>query len=176
MNMDYEVTVDGRKFRVRFFERDGVPFVEHEGGTFPVRAETPLRSKVQQAQVNGGPVRFGYQRGKETVSVVLDGAVYEATVSEAEHARLSQLSRRRAGTGAFEVKAPMPGLVVALRVNVGDKVKKGQSLLGLHAMKLENDIRSPRDGVVKAIAVKAGDVLEKGATMVKLAPLPQGEA
>lgn len=171
--MEYEVTVDGRKFRVRFFERAGELFVEHEGGTFPVRADTPLRSKVQKAQVNGGTRRFGYHRTKEGVQIVLDGAIYEAAVAELQHVRLAALSGRKRGGGNFDVKAPMPGMVVALKVKVGEAVKKNQSLLGLHAMKLENDIRSPRDGVVLEIAVKAGDVLEKGALMVKLGPPPE---
>lgn len=166
--MEYEVTVDGQKFRVRFFERDGQLFVEHEGGTFPVRGETSLRSKVQRIQVNGGPVTFGYHRTKDGVQVVLGGVIYEAAVADIQHARLSQISARRAGGGSVDVKAPMPGMVVAVKVKVGDVVKKNQSLLGLHAMKLENDIRSPRDGVVDAILTKPGDVLEKGAPMIRL--------
>jgi pyruvate carboxylase subunit B len=89
-------------------------------------------------------------------------------VADVQHARLSQISARRAGGGSIEVKAPMPGMVVAVKVKVGDVVKKGQSLLALHAMKLENDIRSPRDGVVEVVSVKSGDVLEKGMPMMKL--------
>lgn len=171
--MEYEVTVDGRKFRVRFFERDGGLFVEHEGGTFPVQAETTLRSKVQNARVNGGDQRFGYHRGKEGVQIVLNGVIYDAAVAELQHVRLAALSGRKRGGGNFDVKAPMPGMVVALKVRVGDAVKKNQSLLSLHAMKLENDIRSPRDGVVLEIAVKPGAVLEKGVLMVKLGPPPE---
>jgi len=171
--MEYEVTVDGRKFRVRFFERDGELFIEHEGGTHPVKADTPLRSKVQKAQVNSGEQRFGYHRGKDGVQIVLGGVIYDAAVAELQHVRLAALSGRKRGGGNFEVKAPMPGMVVAIKVKVGDTVKKNQSLLSLHAMKLENDIRSPRDGVVREITAKAGDVLEKGSPMVKLSPPPE---
>lgn len=166
--MEYEVTVDGQKFRVRLFERDGVLFLEHQGGTFPVRGEVPLRSKVQRTQVNGGVVTFGHHRTKDGVQIVLGGIVYEAVVADIQHARLAQISARRHGSGSIEVKAPMPGMVVSVKVKVGDSVKKNQSLLALHAMKLENDIRSPRDGIVEAISVKPGDVLEKGVPMMKL--------
>jgi biotin carboxyl carrier protein len=168
MSMEYEVEIDGRKFKVRLFERDGQLFVEHEGGTFPVRFDMPLRSKVQHAQVNGGVMRFGYHRGKEGTDIVLDGVTYAARVRELEHARLAAVTARRASTGAVDVKAPMPGMVVAVNVKEGETVKKNQSLLSLHAMKLENDIRAPREGVVKEIRVKPNDVLEKGAVMIRL--------
>ena len=98
--MEYEVTVDGRKFRVRFFERSGELFVEHEGGTFPVKADTPLRSKVQKAQVNGGTRRFGYHRTKEGVQIVLDGAIYEAVVAELQRSLLAPASLPLAGPAA----------------------------------------------------------------------------
>jgi biotin carboxyl carrier protein len=166
--MEYEVEVDGRKFKVRLFERDGELFVEHAGGTYPVRFDMPLRSKVQHAQVNGGPLKFGYHRGKEGTDIVLDGVIYSARVRELEHARLAAVTARRASAGAIDVKAPMPGMVVAIHVKEGEAVKKNQSLLSLHAMKLENDIRSPREGVVKEIRVKPNDVLEKGAVMIRL--------
>jgi biotin carboxyl carrier protein len=168
--MEYEVEVDGIKHRVRLFERDGQLYVEHAGGTFPVRFDMPLRSKVQHALVNADTFRFGYHRGKEGTDIVLDGVVYTARVRELEHARLAAVTARKAATGGIDVKAPMPGMVVAVHVKEGELVKKNQSLLSLHAMKLENDIRAPREGIVKQIAVKASDVLEKGALMIRLTP------
>lgn len=171
--MEYEVEVDGSKHRVRFFERDGQLYVQHAGGTFPVEVQTPLRDRVQVVQMDGNALRFGYHRGKESTDIVLDGVIYSASVRDIEHVRLTAVTARRAAAGKAEIKAPMPGIVVAVKVAVGEAVKKNQSLLSLHAMKLENDIRSPRDGVVEAMLVKANDVLEKGAVMVKLGPVPE---
>ncbi|MEZ5993813.1 MAG: biotin/lipoyl-containing protein [Planctomycetota bacterium] len=173
MAMEYEVEVDGQKYQVRFFERDGQLCVTHAGGTFPVELNTPLRSKVQFAKVNGDAKRFGYHRGKDTTDIVLDGVVYSAEVRELEHVRLAAVAKRKGGGGAVDVKSPMPGMVIAINVKVGDEVKKNQSLLSLHAMKLENDIRATRDGVVKEILVKPNDVLEKGALMIKLGGIPE---
>lgn len=166
--MEYEVEVDGLKHKVRLVEREGQLFVEHEGGTYPVSFDLPLRSKVQHAQVNGGALKFGYHRAKDGTDIVLDGVIYSARVRELEHARLAAVTARRANTGAVDVKAPMPGMVIAIHVKDGEAVKKNQSLLSLHAMKLENDIRSPREGVIKEIRVKPNDVLEKGAVMIRL--------
>jgi biotin carboxyl carrier protein len=171
--MEYEVEVDGKKHRVRFFERDGQLHVQHAGGTFPVRIRTPLRERVQIVQMDGHALRFGYHRGKESTDIVLGGTIYSASVRDIEHVRLAAVTARRAAAGKAEIKAPMPGMVVAVKVTVGETVKKNQSLLSLHAMKLENDIRSPRDGVVEAVLVKANDVLEKGAVMIKLGPVPE---
>jgi len=171
--MEYEVNVNGQTFRVKFTERDGQLFVTSPRGTFPVRTETQLRSKVQRAQVNGGAAVFGYHRDKERTVVILDGAHYEVVVREEEHVRLTQLAKRPGSAAKLDVKAPMPGMVVSVLVKPGDVVKKNQSLLFLHAMKLENDIRSPRDGVVLEVPIKAGDALEKGALMVRLGPVPE---
>jgi biotin carboxyl carrier protein len=60
----------------------------------------------------------------------------------------------------------MPGLVLAISVEVGQAVKKDDALLILEAMKMENVIKSQGEGVVKQIAVKAGDAVEKGHVMI----------
>ncbi|MFD2161890.1 acetyl-CoA carboxylase biotin carboxyl carrier protein subunit [Paradesertivirga mongoliensis] len=65
-----------------------------------------------------------------------------------------------------DLKAPMPGLVLKLLTNEGDQVSKGDTLIILEAMKMENIIKSPVDGVIKAIKIKTGDKLEKDQVMV----------
>lgn len=67
-----------------------------------------------------------------------------------------------------EIKAPMPGLVLEMTVKVGQTITKGDPLLILEAMKMENVIKSAGDGVVKEILVKKGAAVEKGALLIKL--------
>jgi biotin carboxyl carrier protein len=62
----------------------------------------------------------------------------------------------------------MPGKVVKINCKVGDKVSKGQALLILEAMKMENEIKVGTDGVVKAIHVKVGDALDNGVLMIEV--------
>jgi len=65
------------------------------------------------------------------------------------------------------VKAPMPGLVLSVKVAVGDVVKKGEALLILEAMKMENVIKSPTDGVISGVHVNEKNTVEKGALMIQ---------
>ena len=69
-------------------------------------------------------------------------------------------------SGAGEsINAPMPGNILSVNVAVGDTVKKGQVLMVLEAMKMENEIMAPRDGKVTAVAVAKGAAVESGALL-----------
>jgi pyruvate carboxylase subunit B len=67
-----------------------------------------------------------------------------------------------------EIRAPIPGLVVEVKVQSGDKVLKGEGLVILEAMKMENEISSPLDGVVQEVLISRGQNLEKDTLMVKI--------
>lgn len=68
--------------------------------------------------------------------------------------------------GAAILKAPMPGLVLDLMVNVGDSVKKGDSLLILEAMKMENIIKASEDVVIKSIEISQHSIVEKNQVLL----------
>jgi 3-methylcrotonyl-CoA carboxylase alpha subunit len=70
--------------------------------------------------------------------------------------------------GEFSLKAPMPGLVVAVPVAEGETVSKGQNLVILESMKMQNELRAPRDGVVQRVRVKAGERVEQNQLLVTL--------
>lgn len=70
--------------------------------------------------------------------------------------------------GAEVVEAPMPGTILDIKVNQGDTVKKGQVLLILEAMKMENEIMAPRDGKVTAINTSKGSSVNVGDPLVSL--------
>ncbi len=66
------------------------------------------------------------------------------------------------------VKSPMPGLVLDIKVGVGDSVEKGTPLLILEAMKMENIIKSTGEGIVKAINIKQGQAVEKNEVLLEM--------
>jgi biotin carboxyl carrier protein len=99
--------------------------------------------------------------------VLLRGDLYDVDVVD-ERARLL---RARAGltvpdSGEVKIKAPMPGLVVAVSVEVGQEVVAGDNVVILESMKMENELKAPREGLVKHINVQIGDSVEKNQTLV----------
>ena len=70
--------------------------------------------------------------------------------------------------GAVKISAPMPGKILGVKANAGDAVKKGQVIVVLEAMKMENDIVAPQDGTVASINVTAGQSVESGAVLATM--------
>ena len=71
-----------------------------------------------------------------------------------------------AGGGKSGVKSPLPGVILDIKCNVGDEVKKGQTLIILEAMKMENSINADKDGKVTAINVSKGESVLEGTDLV----------
>ena len=81
---------------------------------------------------------------------------------------LEKMGMNAPGSGSLkEIKAPMPGLILDLKVAPGDVVKKGDVVLILEAMKMENSIKSPGDGVVKAVNVSLKQSVEKNQVLIQ---------
>ena len=74
----------------------------------------------------------------------------------------------RQATGSVKVEAPMQGLVISVDVSLGQKVKAGETLILLEAMKMENPIVAPVDGTVEGIHISKGDTVETGALLISL--------
>jgi biotin carboxyl carrier protein len=81
---------------------------------------------------------------------------------------LAEMGMNAVGSGSLkEIKAPMPGLILDLKVAPGDVVKKGDVVLILEAMKMENSIKSPGDGVVKEVKVSLKQSVEKNQVLLQ---------
>lgn len=66
-----------------------------------------------------------------------------------------------------DIKAPMPGMVLKVLVKEGESVKKGDAILVLEAMKMENILKSPSDGIIKKIAISTGTAVEKNQLLIQ---------
>nr|WP_321245301.1 acetyl-CoA carboxylase biotin carboxyl carrier protein subunit [uncultured Psychroserpens sp.] len=66
-----------------------------------------------------------------------------------------------------EIKAPMPGLILEINVEIGQEVKENDTILILEAMKMENVLTSPRDGVIKSISVEKGEAVDKNKLLIE---------
>ena len=107
-----------------------------------------------------------------------DGVTHEITLGEATFAVkiTDPLSLKRQGGrddigAAGVVKALMPGRIVRVTAQKGQQVKKGDGLLVLEAMKMQNDIQAGADGTVEEVFVEAGQTVEAGAELVRIGPL-----
>jgi biotin carboxyl carrier protein len=106
-------------------------------------------------------------QAEKTATVKVNGNIYSLTIKDQFDQLLAQLGMDNlAANKVLQVKAPMPGLVLNVLVSEGDEVKKGDSLLVLEAMKMENMIKSPSDGTVKKIEIKQGDKVEKNQVLI----------
>ena len=115
-----------------------------------------------ELRVGPGPGRRAWVSGTgETRWVFLDGEVFELELQREGPRRISADAR-----GALS--APMPATVVRVDTAPGDRVRKGDSLIILEAMKMELPVRAPADGIVSAVHCKAGDLVKAGAPLVEL--------
>jgi acetyl/propionyl-CoA carboxylase alpha subunit len=118
-----------------------------------------------------GPRQIRFRRDPGSGGLSVDGWIHDLRVeSDAAH-RAAELRRVSAGTeAAAGVRAPMPGLVLVLEAAEGDPVEKGQGILIIEAMKMENEIRSPIAGVVRRLSVSAGEAVERDALLCVVEP------
>jgi len=108
--------------------------------------------------------------GKKQLKLLVNGQAYHLKIEDEYDQLVRQLGLEVVTTQKVnEIKAPMPGLVLEVSVKAGQTIAKGDSLLILEAMKMENVIKSAGDGVVEEILVEKGAAVEKGALLIKLA-------
>lgn len=76
--------------------------------------------------------------------------------------------KKSAGAGSVKINSPMPGKIVAVKAAAGDTVKKGDVVVVLEAMKMENEICAPQDGTIAGIEVSVGDQVEGGSVLASM--------
>ena len=105
----------------------------------------------------------------KTFTFKINGSKYEVQLEDQYDELINRLGFSLAGsTKVKDVKAPMPGLVLEINVSEGQEVKKGEAILILEAMKMENVIKAAGDGIVKTIHVSKGMAVEKGFVLVEM--------
>lgn len=99
--------------------------------------------------------------------VSMNGSVYETIVRTTLQEKASRIiEQTQALSSKVEIKAPMPGMVLRIKVKPGDTVQQGDSLLILEAMKMENEIKSPRSGIVQELMVKENTAVDKNTKLL----------
>jgi biotin carboxyl carrier protein len=143
------------------------------------RAEVgEINAEFVLIRVNGKEFRVGLQQLALSKLMPAATAVAEARpaapaaqpVPGVAPAPAAPLAPAPAGGDASSlVKAPLPGLIIDVKVREGEKVRAGQNIVVMEAMKMENQIQATTDGTVKKIFVKKGDNVAEGNAMVEIA-------
>ena len=154
--------------------------------TYTVEVEEVEKS-LYRVSVDGSEFLLdGKKTGRTNYSLIVDNRSFEVDIDVSEddyrvlvdgrnyHIHLLDERRMRLGgvqagielQGRQRISVPMPGKVIAVLVSEGDQVEKGQGLVIVEAMKMENEVHSPIAGEIKEIKVKPGDTVEGGALLV----------
>ena len=140
---EYKYTINGNKYNVTIGD---------------------IEENIAHVEVNGVPYTVEMEKAPAAPKKVVRPVVAAAPVAAAapEPAKVS----RPAAGGKSGIKSPLPGVILQVKVNVGDQVTKGQVLMVLEAMKMENNILSDKDGKVAAINVSKGDSILEGTDLI----------
>ena len=120
-----------------------------------------------QVEVNGASYTVEWEKPVAPKPVVVAKPVASAA-KPAAPASAPAAAAPAPAAGGYAIKTPLPGVIISIKVNVGDTVAKGQTVAVLEAMKMENNITSDRYGKIASVAVSAGDTVADGAILVTL--------
>jgi biotin carboxyl carrier protein len=157
--MRYITTIEGKQFLVEIIDDKHVSV---DGKIYEVDFESVSGQPVYSLIVDGKSHEGYVAQAEDQWQVLLRGRLYPISVEDEREKRLrSAAGGGVAETGEFHLRAPMPGLVVAIPVEEGQEVKRGQVLLILESMKMQNELKTPRDGTIGRVRVKGGDTVEQ---------------
>jgi len=117
-----------------------------------------IEDTIAEVEVNGTSYKVEMNKPAKTQIVTLNRPVQTATAPVAKPQTTGKISS--------SLRSPLPGIILEISCKIGDTVKKGQKVIILEAMKMENVINAEKDGVVKEIKVNKGDSVLEGAELV----------
>jgi biotin carboxyl carrier protein len=164
--MKYITTLDGKEYNIEIVDEHHISI---DGHVQEVDFESVSGEPVYSLIIDGKSYESYVYEAEEGLQVLMRGRLYNLTVEDEREKRL----RAAAGSGMteageFNLKAPMPGLVAALLVTEGQKVEKGQVILILESMKMQNELKTPKAGTIGRIRVKQGESVEQRQTLLSV--------
>ncbi len=153
----FKVTVDGQTYSVEVEEVKQGGKGLTSGGLSPASAAAETAAPAAASPSSAPAVKKAEEQKKSPVK-------QEAPPVQ----KKPESAAAASGAEGFSVKAPMPGSVIEVKVNVGDVVAEGDVLLVLEAMKMENELTASQAGTVAEILVKKGDTVNSGAPLIIL--------
>ena len=165
--MTYVASVGGESFHIRMDEPEAlVVNDEHHSASLESAGGPSLYSLI----VDNSSYEVHVEEREGSYRVLLLGQVYDVHVEDEGTRRVTRARKARQAEEGEDIiiRSPIPGLIFDVPAMEGQKVKKGDILVIVEAMKMENEIRAPRDATVKATFVAPGDAVDKGTPLVTL--------
>ena len=162
----HRFVVEGRERTVVLDQRDGRTVASIDGGeAVEIDVATPGAPGLFSLVIGGKPARAHVSRRGQLYDVTVEGRRFALTPSTGG-------GRARGVVGGLDdapgkVTAPLAGVVVALHVSVGDTIERGQLLVVVEAMKMQNEVSAQRDGTITAIHCEVGGRAERGDILIE---------
>jgi biotin carboxyl carrier protein len=164
--MKYIATLDDQTFEIEINAEDQITV---DGESLSIDFRSVSGQPVYSLLVNGQSYEAYVQAAEAGLEVLLQGQLHVVEVEDERHRKLRESSGGPAvHSGEFNLKSPMPGLIVAVPVVEGQAVVKGQDLVILESMKMQNELKAPRDGTIGRVRVRAGDSVEQNQVLITL--------
>jgi biotin carboxyl carrier protein len=161
--------LEGKEYECVLEGSDGALSIVIDGNRFHVDLRHIPRSHTWSVLLDGKSYEFTVHEHEERLELAGGAGVFHVAVEDARtHAARSQTLAARGPQGPRIVKAVMPGIVREVMIAPGQAVEKGQPLLILEAMKMQNEVRALEPGTVRAVFVAKGFTVEKGARLVEI--------
>jgi acetyl/propionyl-CoA carboxylase alpha subunit len=153
--MKYITTIGEQDFLVEIIDEHHVAV---NGEVYEVDFDSIFEQPVYSLLVDGDSYEAYVYSSETNWQILMMGRLFNATVEDEREKRLRlQGSVNVAERADFILKSPMPGLIVSLMVEEGQVIEKGDVLVVLESMKMQNELKSPRAGTVSQLRVKVGD-------------------
>lgn len=167
MTMKYITTVEDQNFTIDV-DRQNEVALNGESRAIDMRAID--NAGLYSMLLNGKSVEVLVEESDGEYRVMIDGVLYHVKVVDERTKRLAEAAGAAFGAtgGEVNIKSPMPGLIVAIPVKEGQSLKKGQVVVVLESMKMENEIKAPRDATVTSIKVNPRQTVEQGQLLVTM--------
>jgi acetyl/propionyl-CoA carboxylase alpha subunit len=164
--MKYFVEIGDNDIEVQLLEEGGETFIQFGDLRYPVNVHRTGNGFVTLI-MNGRQFDLHIENRSEELTVDTGKGKFVAAIRTEQEKKLEELMAAGAGKGKLsDLAAPMPGLIVEVQVEPGQEFKKGDGLIIIEAMKMENELKAINDGKVKDIKVKAGQAVEKGTCLI----------
>lgn len=164
--MKYITTIDNKEYEIEVVDEHHIRIGDR---LMQVDFEAVSGQPVFSLIVDGKSYESFVYQGEEDWEVLIRGRQYQVKIEDEREKRLKAAAG--GGTvegGEFHLKAPMPGLVVSVLVAEGEPIQKGQVMIILESMKMQNELKAPRDGVMGRVRVKAGESVEQRQTLLSM--------